>query len=200
MKKITIVIVSVMLLGVQLLFAQEEQNKSIHLETGFNLSLPVHIEMYRTHRIAIGINLRASKKISSKKEIGVRVEYDYRFARKTPAAITADVQERAKHRNFSLICVKPNIQFNFKSKWFMGAESGLGYAISDENNSIGMGFVSEYAEEQRFGSCSGLYFGKYFLIGPNKNRIGLSLNLTNFLSNGHAENTLGLKFNYCFKK
>jgi hypothetical protein len=29
---------------------------------------------------------------------------------------------------------------------------------------------------------------------------GISLNLTNFVAKGHAENTLGLKFNYCFLK
>jgi hypothetical protein len=49
---------------------------------------------------------------------------------------------------------------------------------------------------KQFGSCSGIYLGKYFTAGTK----GISLNLTNFVAKGHAENTLGLKFNYCFLK
>jgi hypothetical protein len=33
--------------------------KTIHLEGGFNVSIPIHIMMFRTHRLAIGGNLRA---------------------------------------------------------------------------------------------------------------------------------------------
>ncbi|WP_413998773.1 hypothetical protein ACMDB5_13450 [Flavobacterium sp. W1B] len=197
----------IMLLVFQLCIAQQtdenkisiEKNKSILMEAGVNVSLPVHIQMYRTHRYAIGVNFRAFKKISPKTEIGIKVDYDYRFARNLPDTSNS-VKERASHRNFSIIAIKPNVQFNFKHDWFLGAETGVGYAISDENNSIGLGFVSEYNGNAQFGSCSGLYIGKYLPICHGHKNLGITLNLTNFLRKGHAENTLGLKFNYAFNK
>lgn len=203
MKTTTTVPVIVMLLVFQLCFPQKtdttknnpEKNKSIQMEIGANLSLPVHIQMYRTHRYAIGFNFRAFKKISAKTEIGLKLDYDYRFARNIPDTIDT-VKERASHRNFSLIALKPNIQFDLKNDWFFGAETGVGYALSDENSTIGLGFVSEYNGNARFGSCSGLYIGKYLSIGQKHNNFEISMNLTNFLLKGHAENSLGLRFNY----
>ena len=174
-----------------------EKNKSIFIEAGVNVSLPVHIQMFRTHRYAIGVNFRAFKKITPKTEIGLKLDYDYRFARNIPDTIDT-VKERASHRNFSLIALKPNVQFNFNCNWFFGAETGVGYALSDENGAIGLGFVSEYGGNTKFGSCSGLYIGKYLSIGHNNNNFQASMNLTNFLHKGHAENSLGLRFNYCF--
>jgi hypothetical protein len=82
----------------------------------------------------------------------------------------------------------------------LGVETGLGYALSDEDSKIGLGFVSEYASDQQFGLCSGLYFGKSFDIGSNKDKISLSLNFSQFLALGHAENSLGLRINYLFLK
>ena len=102
---------------------------------------------------------------------------------------------QASHKNFSVISIKPGVQFNLKSKWFWGAETGLGYAISDENNRIGLGFVSEYRGEAQFGSCSSLYLGKYV-----RRHLGFSLNFTNFVAKAHAENTLGIKMNYYFNR
>ena len=74
MKKILIVLFSLLLL-VNPVNAQtklekdisKKKNKSIYLESGINLSLPVHIQMYRSHRLAIGFNVRAWKNISKKK-------------------------------------------------------------------------------------------------------------------------------------
>lgn len=212
MKNFQIVLVSVMALIGQSIYSQKmphedistQQDKPIYLEAGINLSLPVHIEMYRTHRLAIGINTRAAKKVSEKWELGVRIEYDYRFTRRNlpeiDPDITDEVQRRALHRNFGLISIKPNAQYNFKSQWYWGAESGIGYAISDENGKIGLGFVSEYNGRAQLGSCSGLYLGKYFSIDNKEKKLGVSLNLTNFVVKGHAENVLGLKFNYRFRK
>jgi long-subunit fatty acid transport protein len=206
MKKSLALYISILFLIVQISFAQQiennrttsEKTNPIVLESGINLSIPVHIEMYRTHRVGIGINIRASKKISAKTALGIRAEYDYRFARNLPPDTTNTVEGRALHKNFSLIALKPNVQFSLKSNWFIGVETGVGYVISDENNTIGFGFVSEYAGNLRVGSCSGLYLGKYFTSGKRNNQLGISLNLTNFVAKGHAENTLGLKFNYCF--
>jgi hypothetical protein len=59
-------------------------------------------------------------------------------------------------------------------------------------------FVPEYNGEAQFGSCSDISW--YFTAGTNQRKLGISLNLTNFVAKGHAENTLGLKFNYCFLK
>jgi len=199
MTKILDHIITLMLLMiVPFAFAQKEQDNSYVLESGINLSLPVHIQMYRSHRLGIGINLRIAEKITSTTEFGIRVEYDYRFTRKNYPAVPPEstVKERALYRNFSIFAIKPNIQFNLKRNWCLGAESGVGYAISDEDPKIGLGFVSEFNGPTRFGSCSGIYLGKYF----SKNKVNVSLNLTNFVAHGHAENTLGLKFNYYFHK
>jgi hypothetical protein len=210
MKKIVVFIISVVLFGFQFIFAQNElekdstfcQDKSIYLEAGINSSLPVHIEMYRSHRWAIGVNLRAFKKISEQWELGLRGEYDYRFARKNVWNPTPEstLKERAEHRNFSLISLKPNVQFNLNEKWHFGAEAGVAYAISDESSTVGFGFVEEYPVGLKYGACSGLYVGRNFAIGAKKRKLDLSLNLTTFLAKGHAENSLGLKLDYLFLK
>ena len=119
MKTTSVILVSMGLLVSQLCIAQQtdeeraisEENKSILLEGGINVSLPVHIELYRTHRYAVGANLRVSKKISPKTELGIRTEYDYRFARPIPD-MTGTIKGRALHSNFSLITLKPGIQFS----------------------------------------------------------------------------------------
>ena len=209
MKKILPLLSSFLLFGSQFTFAQKkteengsaQEKKPFYIEAGINLSLPVHIEMYRTHRLGIGINARAAKRISNLTEIGLRFEYDYRFIKKnsdqklTPQSSTLEI---ASHSNFSLFCLKPNMQFNTKSNWFLGLETGIGYVISDADPKIGFGFVEEYNDPQPLGSCSGIYLGKYFLVGSNDKELGLSLNLTNFVANWHAENTLGLKITYRF--
>ena len=210
MKKITVYTTVLFLFFIQFLFAQKEsetlinpnQDKRFHIEAGFNFSLPVHIHMYRTHRLAIGVNTRICKKISPKTELGLKFDYDYRFIKKNSPAINSEstALERALHSNFSLFCLKPNLQLNIGSNWYLGIESGIGYVLSDGDRKIGMGFISEYAENQQFGICSGLYIGKHFIIGPQKKKLGLSLDLTQFLARGHAENTLGIKINYGFNK
>ncbi|MEZ7497767.1 hypothetical protein QO200_03350 [Flavobacterium sp. Arc3] len=208
MKKSALLSVITILLFTHLAVAQQlehqtavpDYSKTLLLEGGLNLSLPVHIQMYRTHRVGVGINIRASKKISPKTELGIRGEYDYRFVRNIGSDTTGTAEGRALHKNFSLFALKPNVQFSFGRNWFLGAETGVGFAISDENNRIGLGFISEYNGEAQFGSCSGIYLGKYFITGTNDRKLGISLNLTNFIAKGHAENTLGLKFNYCFLK
>lgn len=207
MKKILIVLFSLLLL-VNPLNAQtklendipKNKNKSIHLESGINLSLPVHIQMYRSHRLAIGFNVRAWKNISKKSELGIKIDYDYRFIKKNTRILTPEstLEERALHSNFSLFCIKPNIQFNLNSNWYWGAESGVGYALSDEDGQIGLGFVSEYSKNQQFGICSGLYLGKNFIVGTKKKVFGVSLDFTQFLAQWHAENSLGLKIKYRF--
>lgn len=209
MKKILILLFSIFILTGQSICAQskldsdnkKKERKPIYLESGTNTSLPVHIEMYRTHRLAIGVNARVGKIISRKLELGIRFDYDYRFIRKNTRILTPEstLQERASHNNFSLFSLKPNIQFNMNSHWFWGAETGVGYVLSDEDGKIGMGFVSEFASNQQFGVCSGLYVGRYFNISHNKNKLGVSMNLTQFLAHGHAENSLGFRFNYRFK-
>lgn len=209
MKKNPVAFLGVMLLVIQFISAQEipennissKQNKIIHLESGINLSLPVHIMMYRTHRLAIGINTRAWKNITPKFELGLKFDYDYRFIKNnSDILITPEstLEERASHSNFSIFCIKPNVQFNLNSNWYWGAETGLGYALSDEDSKIGLGFVNEYARNQQFGLCSGLYLGKHFVIGNKKKKLGLSLDFTQFLARWHAENSLGLKLNYHF--
>ncbi|MDI5894891.1 hypothetical protein [Flavobacterium algoritolerans] len=210
MKKIFVLLTTLLLLVGQFIYAQNKTENTIlskdkkpfYLETGINASLPVHIQMYRSHRLALGINARAGKIISRKLELGIRFDYDYRFIKKGSRILTPEstLTERALHSNFSLFSIKPNVQFNLNSNYFLGVETGLGYALSDEDSKIGLGFVSEYASDQQFGLCSGLYFGKSFDIGSNKDKISLSLNFTQFLALGHAENSLGLRINYLFLK
>nr|WP_315232712.1 hypothetical protein [uncultured Flavobacterium sp.] len=210
MKKIFVLLTTLLLLVGQFTYAQNKTENTIlskdkkpfYLETGINASLPVHIQMYRSHRLAVGINARAGKIISRNLELGIRFDYDYRFIKKGSRILTPEstLTERALHSNFSLFSIKPNVQFNLNSNYFLGVETGLGYALSDEDSKIGLGFVSEYASDQQFGLCSGLYFGKSFDIGSNKDKISLSLNFTQFLALGHAENSLGLRINYLFLK
>ncbi|MDP3680373.1 MAG: hypothetical protein Q8R22_06025 [Flavobacterium sp.] len=210
MKKIFVLLTTLILLVGQFIYAQNKTENTIlskdkkpfYLETGINASLPVHIQMYRSHRLAVGINVRAGKIISRKLELGIRFDYDYKFIKKGSRILTPEstLTERALHSNFSLFSIKPNVQFNLNSNYFLGVETGLGYALSDEDSKIGLGFVSEYANDQQFGLCSGLYFGKSFDIGSNKDKISLSLNFSQFLALGHAENSLGLRINYLFLK
>src|SRR3970040_1162624 len=113
MTKILNHIITIMLLMiVPFAFAQKEQDNSYVLESGINLSLPVHIQMYRSHRLGIGINLRIAEKITSTTECGIRVEYDYRFTKKNHPAVPPEstVKESAFYRNFSIFAIRPNIQ------------------------------------------------------------------------------------------
>lgn len=199
MKAKLLLLTGAILLGIQFIFPQNKPQKNIYFEAGINASLPVHIEMYRSHRLSIGINTKAAKAISTKWELGLRAEYDYRFIKSKSRNLTTEstLKERALHNNFSLISLKPNVQFNV-NKWHFGAEAGIAYAISDEDSKIGFGFVEEYHDSQQFGACSALYAGRYFVIGNKNKGLDLSLNLTTFLANSHAENTLGLKLNYRF--
>jgi hypothetical protein len=208
MKKIFVLLTILLLLVWQFTYAQNntentillKDKKSFYMEAGINASLPVHIQMYRSHRLAIGINAKVGKIISRKLELGIRFDYDYRFIKKGSRILTPEstLTERALHSNFSLFCLKPNIQFNLKSNYYFGAETGLGYVLSDEDGKIGLGFVTEYASDQQFGLCSGIYFGKSFIIRSTKNKINFSMDLTQFLAHGHAENSLGLRINYRF--
>lgn len=192
MKKITILITSFSLLFIQFVFSQNKQDKTFQIESGINISVPVHIEMYRTHRLGIGFNAKISERFSEKLELGIRADYDYRF---TNTYNHDTIKVEASRKNFGIISIKPGVQFNLKSQWFCGVETGLGYAISDENKKIGLGFVSEYRGEAQFGSCSSLYVGKYV-----QKDLGFSLNFTNFVANWHAENTLAIKMNYRFNR
>ncbi|MGO4905154.1 hypothetical protein [Flavobacterium sp. W20_MBD1_R3] len=208
MKKILILLLSAILFLGPFVYGQSDkdgntpqtQKRSLFLESGINASLPVHIQMYRSHRLAIGVNARLGKKISKKGEIGIRFDYDYRFIKKNSRILTPEstLEERALRSNFSLFSLKPNVQFYLNRNWYWGVESGIGYALSDEDPKIGLGFISEYASEQPFGLCSGLYLGKRLSIGPKKNKIGISMDFTQFLARGHAENSLGLRINYRF--
>lgn len=208
MKKILVLLTTLSLLVGQSIYAQNKtenailsiDKKPIYVEAGVNLSIPAHDDLMRSHLIAIGFNARTAKKISEKWELGIRAEYDYRFARKVIGYITAEstLKERAKHSNFSLMSIKPSVQYNFNSTFYCGIETGVGYAISDYDSKIGLGFVEEYDGHTQFGSCSGLYIGKYYLIGSKDRKMGLSLSWTNFLAEDHAENSIGLKLNYHF--
>ena len=208
MNKIATLFSSILLFVASVIYAQtisennlsSKKEKLIHLESGVNLSLPVHIMMYRSHRLGIGINLRTWKAISSKYELGIKADYDYRFIKKNSRILTPEstLEERALHNNFSVFSIKPNLQYNLNTWWYWGIETGVGYALSDEDSKIGLGFVSEYARNQQFGISSGLYFGRHFDIGSKKKNLGLSMDLNQFLARGHAENTLGLKLNYHF--
>jgi hypothetical protein len=206
MKQIQLLLIGMSLLVIQQNKAQDKpemstyqnSNNSTVIEAGINASLPAHIEMYRSHRLAIGANVRIAKKITSTTEFGFRFEYDYRFAKKNHPEVPPEstIKEKALYRNFSLFTIKPNIQFNLNSNWSLGVDSGIGYALSDEDPNIGLGFVSEYNGPTQFGWCSGIYLGKYLA----KNKFNIALSFTNFVSHGHAENSLGLKFNYSFNK
>jgi len=96
MKKIPILLLSVLLMTVRFVTAQTiitdsispKKDKKIHWESGINLSVPVHVQMYRSHRFEIGLNLRAWRKISPKWELGIKFDYDYWLVKKKPPVLT----------------------------------------------------------------------------------------------------------------
>ncbi|MEY4433915.1 MAG: hypothetical protein RLZZ44_2050 [Bacteroidota bacterium] len=177
-----------------------QDNDAIYYESGVQVSIPVHIMMYRSHRLAVGANFSLMKPISEKTTIGIRAEYEYRFIKKNTLTIIPDstLAEQARYRNFIILSLRPNIQFALQSHWYLGVETGVGYAISDANKGIGLGFVSEFAGPQRFGLCSNLSIGKQFKA--NSYKITISLYFSQYLAHWHAENALGLRFNYLFNK
>jgi hypothetical protein len=128
----------------------------------------------------------------------LKLDYDYRFRKKKDEIITPEntLIERASHKNYSLISLKANLQHNYKSHWFIGAETGLGFVISDEDNKIGLGFVSEYGGPQQFGLSSGIFIGKYFRTNKNSFNLGVSVDFNQFMAHGHAENNMGIKLRY----
>ncbi len=211
MKKAVIGFIGILFFFFQSSFAQQttekentsELDKSIYFSAGLNVSIPVHIMMYRSHRLAIGANARAFKNIAPKTQFGLKFDYDYRFTKNNSRKqITPEstLEERALHSNFSLFSLKPNVQFDLGSNWYLGVETGAGYVLSDADPAFGMGFVSEFAGPQQFGISSGLYLGKYLLLGPKKDKLGISLDLNQFLAHGHAENSIGIKCYYVFRK
>ena len=177
-----------------------QENDTFCFESGVQVSIPVHIMMYRSHRLAVGANFRIMKPITEKTTIGIRADYEYRFTKINNLTIVPDstLAEQARYRNFIILSLKPNVQFKLQSNWFLGIETGVGYAISDANKGIGLGFVSEFAGPQRFGLCSNLFIGKHFNVLNYK--MNLTLYLSQYLAHGHAENALGLRFNYQFNK
>ena len=177
-----------------------QENDTFYFESGVQVSIPVHIMMYRSHRLAVGANFRIMKPITEKTTIGIRADYEYRFTKINNLTIVPDstLAEQARYRNFIILSLKPNVQFKLQSNWFLGIETGVGYAISDANKGIGLGFVSEFAGPQRFGLCSNLFIGKHFNVLNYK--MNLTLYLSQYLAHGHAENALGLRFNYLFNK
>ena len=44
--------------------SEAQENDAIYFESGVQVSIPVHIMMYRSHRLAIGANFRIMKPIS----------------------------------------------------------------------------------------------------------------------------------------
>lgn len=209
MKKIPIISFCILLLFAQFITAQEPVNdsiiqkkeKKIYLESGINLSIPVHIQMYRSHKFEIGANIRAWKKISPKWDLGIKFDYDYWLVKQNSPTLTPEstLAEKTLYSNFSIFSIKINTQYSFTHKWYWGIESGLGYALSDADKKFGIGFVSEFGGgPQQFGIASAFYLGRYFIIGNAKNKLGLSMDFTQYLAHGHAENSLGLKLKYRF--
>ncbi|WP_281323920.1 hypothetical protein [Flavobacterium sp. IMCC34518] len=199
-------LIYVMFFITHLMLAQNEAKKyfsskdyqKIYFQTGINLSIPAHDDLMRTHLFAIGINIRIAKIISDKLEVGVRMDYDYRFSRKNiPDSIPLF---KAAHRNFSIASFKPNLQLNLKKNWYWGLETGIGFVFSDEDNKTGFGFVEEYDGNTRIGSCSALYIGKHISLDTKINKLDLSLNWSNFFTEKHAENFACIKLNYSFDK
>jgi hypothetical protein len=177
-----------------------QENDTFYFESGVQVSIPVHIMMYRSHRLAVGANFRIMKPITEKTTIGIRADYEYRFTKINNLTIVPDstLAEQARYRNFIILSLKPNVQFKLQSNWFLGIETGFGYAISDANKGVGLGFVSEYAGPQRFGLFSNIFIGKHFKVVNYK--MNLTLYLSQYLAHGHAENALGLRFNYLFNQ
>ena len=104
------------------------ENDTFYFESGVQVSIPVHIMMYRSHRLAVGANFRIMKPITEKTTIGIRADYEYRFTKINNLTIVPDstLAEQARYRNFIILSLKPNVQFKLQSNWFLGIETGVG--------------------------------------------------------------------------
>jgi hypothetical protein len=87
------------------------------LEGGVNLSVSVHEELYQTHRAGVGINVRASMRISPKTELGIRGEYDYRFVRNI-SPDTRNCDRKSFTQNFSLFALNQMCNLTLRETGF----------------------------------------------------------------------------------
>lgn len=177
--------------------ASPSQNNLVIWDAGINFSIPVHDDLLKTHALAVGLNTRIARKYTAKFNFGIRIEYEYRFARTNIQ--DSLIKSSANYCNFGLICIKPGIQLNLTSGKFWGIETGIGYVISDWNSKTGFGFVEEYDGSTQTGFCATAFFGKYIYSGTNKKMGSLSVYCSNFFAERHAENFAGVRLNYIFK-
>lgn len=168
------------------------ENKQLKKDIGLNFSFPAHDDLWRSHSVAIGLNARVAAILRKKWEAGLRAEFEYRFAR--AHGTNAELKSPASKAGFSLVALKANTQFNISSSWYCGVESGIGYVISDNDKTTGLGFIEEYDGCTQMGSCSSIYVGKYYFI--HHRRTGIQLYWSNFLAERHAENFIGMRFDF----
>jgi tetrahydromethanopterin S-methyltransferase subunit E len=88
------------------------------LEGGVNLSVSVHEELYQTHRAGVGINVRASMRISQKTELGIRGEYDYRFVRNISPDTTGTAIGRALHKTLAYLLLNQMYNLTLRETGF----------------------------------------------------------------------------------
>jgi len=172
--------------------------KRVALEGGFNFSLPAHDDLMRTHTLGLGITTRSVVRITAKWDIGLRAEYDYRFANKNyPDSV---LKLTNKHSSYSLMSLKPGVQFNFRKRYFAGMDAGMAYVKLDNDSKTGFGFVEEFDGFTPIGFVLGLYAGKKFSYGQHEKKLAISVYWQFFYAESHGESIVGLRCSYLFSR
>jgi len=200
------ILITLLSLNPDACFAQDPAVKSglklpagrISLEGGFNLSLPAHDDLIRTHTLGLGITAMAATRINARWEIGLRAEYDYRFAKKNyPDSV---LKFTNKHRGYSVMCLRPGVQYHFKQRYFAGLETGMAYVKLDNDSKTGYGFVEEFDGSTPIGFSLGLYAGKKFNYGHEIKKLAIAVYWQFFYAESHGESIVGLRSAYRFSQ
>jgi len=171
-------------------------SKKIALEGGFNISLPAHDDLIRTHTLGLGITARAFTRINTKWNFGLQASYDYRFAKKNyPDSV---LKLTNKHRDYSMMSLMPGLKFNFRPRYFAGVDAGMAYVKLQHDSNTGFGFVEEFDGCTPIGFSMDMYAGKKFNYGNSKKNLALSIYWLFFYAESHAENAVGIRSSWLF--
>ncbi|MBK7558989.1 MAG: hypothetical protein IPI54_12395 [Chitinophagaceae bacterium] len=173
-------------------------SKHISLDAGFNVSLPAHDDLMRTHTLGMGITARAMVPISKRWNIGIRAEFDHRFAKKNyPDSV---LKFTNKHSNYSMMSLKPGVQFNFRPRYFAGLGAGMAYVMLQNDSKTGFGFVEEFDGSTQIGYSMEIYAGKKFNYWHGRKNLALSIYWLFFYAERHGESAVGLRSSYLFSR
>lgn len=170
----------------------------VGFEGGINFSLPAHDDLMRTHTLGLGLSARAMMDLNEHWEIGLRAEYDHRFAKRDyPDSV---LKFTNKHRDYTIMSLKPGVQFNFRPRYFAGLEAGMAYVKLEGDSKTGFGFVEEFDGSTPIGFMMEVYAGKKFNYVPGRMNLAMSVYWQFFFAETHGESVVGLRAAYLFNR